>query len=90
MLFPRTADLNGVLLYDISQADAEEVNSSIGKQCRFDISSAHGYAALSYPLLPYAFVQDYSENKSGCPDLRDGGLHRMDMDASLGVFLNDV
>jgi len=52
-----------VLLYEISQA--EEVNTSTGKQRRFDISLAHGFAALSYALLPYAFVHDYSENNAG-------------------------
>jgi hypothetical protein len=54
-----------VLLYEISQADAEEVNTSTGKQRRFDIGSAHGFAALSYALLPYAFVQDYSDTNVG-------------------------
>ncbi len=51
--------------YDISQADAEEVNTSTGKKRRFDISSTHGFSALSYARLPYAFVRDYSENNAG-------------------------
>ncbi len=50
-----------MFIFEISQADAEEVSTSIGKQRRFSISSAHGYAALSYALLPYAFAQDYAE-----------------------------
>lgn len=63
--FPEQQARMDVLLYEISQADAEEVNTSTGKQRRFGISSAHGFAALSYALLPYAFVQDYSENYPG-------------------------
>jgi hypothetical protein len=50
-----------VFLFEVSQADAEEVSTAAGKQRRFSITSAHGYAALSYAHLPYAFVQDYTE-----------------------------
>lgn len=64
--FPEQAARTDVFIFEVSQADAEEVNTSTGKQRRFDISSAHGFAALSYALLPYAFVQDYTENKMGC------------------------
>jgi hypothetical protein len=59
--FPEQAARTDVFIFEISQADAEEVSTSTGKQRRFSISSAHGYAALSYALLPYAFVQDYAE-----------------------------
>ncbi len=63
--FPEQQARMDVLLYEISQADAEEVNTSTGKQRRFDIGSAHGFAALSYALLPYTFVQDYSDINAG-------------------------
>lgn len=59
--FPEQAARTDVFIFEISQADAEEVPTSTGKQRRFSITSAHGYAALSYALLPYAFVQDYAE-----------------------------
>jgi hypothetical protein len=59
--FPEQAARTDVFIFEISQADAEEVSTSTGKQRRFSITSAHGYAALSYALLPYAFVQDYAE-----------------------------
>ena len=48
-----------VFIFEVSQA--EEVSTSTGKQRRFSIISAHGYAALSYALLPYTFAQDYTE-----------------------------
>ncbi len=54
--FPEQQARIDVLLYEISQADSEEVNTSTGKQRRFDISSAHGYVALSYALDPDAEV----------------------------------
>jgi hypothetical protein len=50
IMYPSTI-LRCARILRISQADAEEVNSSTGKQRRFDISSAHGYAALS-PEIP--------------------------------------
>ena len=59
--FPEQAARTDVFIFEISQADAEEVSTSTGKQRRSSITSAHGYAALSYALLPYAFVQDYAE-----------------------------
>jgi|GEM_PF-3209645 len=55
-----------VFLYKILEADVEEINTSTGKQRRFDISSAHGFAALSYALLPYAFVHEFFDNNVGC------------------------
>lgn len=48
-------------IFEVLHAEAEEVSTSTGKQRRFSIISVHGYAALSYALLPYAFVQDYTE-----------------------------
>ncbi len=59
--FPEQAARTDVFMFEVSQAEAEEVSTSTGKQRRFSITSAHGYAALSYALLPYAFVQDYTE-----------------------------
>ncbi len=50
-----------VVIFEVSQTEAEEVSTSTDNQRRFSIISAHGYAALSYALLPYAFVQDYTE-----------------------------
>jgi len=49
--FPEQAAKTDVFLFEVSQA--EEVSTSTGKQRRFSITSAHGYAALSYALLPY-------------------------------------
>jgi hypothetical protein len=57
----------------ISQADAEDVNTSTGKQRRFDISSVHGYAALSYALLPCGFVHEYLEGMWGAMFCKEGG-----------------
>jgi len=59
--FPEQAARTDVFIFEVSQAEAEEVSTSTSKQRRFSITSAHGYAALSYALLPYAFVQDYTE-----------------------------
>jgi hypothetical protein len=39
----------------------EKLFTMRGKPMSFSITSAHGYAALSYVLLPYAFVQDYTD-----------------------------
>jgi len=64
--FQEQAARTDVFIFEVSQAEAEEVSTSTGKHRRFSITSAHGYAALSYALLPYAFVQDYSENNMGC------------------------
>ncbi len=58
---PDQAARTDVFIFEVAQAEAEEVASATGKQRRFSISTAHGYAALSYALLPYAFVQDYNE-----------------------------
>ena len=63
--FPEQAARTDVFIFEVSWADAEEVSTSMGKQRRFSITSAHGYAALSYALLPYAFVQDYSDINAG-------------------------
>ena len=60
--FQEQAARTDVFIFEVSQAEAEEVSTSTGKQRRFSITSAHGYAALSYSLLPYAFVQDYTES----------------------------
>jgi len=37
-----------------------ENTEAIINRRRFSITSAHGYAALSYALLPYVFAQDYT------------------------------
>lgn len=50
-----------IFLYELLQADAGEVNTSTGKLHRFDISSASGYAALSYALIPYGFTEQNAE-----------------------------
>lgn len=54
-----------VFLYDVAQVDTEEVITATGEQRRFEVNSAHGYAALSYALLLYALVHNYSENSMG-------------------------
>ena len=59
LTIPEQAARTDVFIFEVSQA--EEVSISTGKQRRFSITSAHGYPALSYALLPYAFVQDYTE-----------------------------
>jgi hypothetical protein len=59
--FPEQAARTDVFIFEVSQAEAEEIPTTTGKQRRFSITSAHGYAALSYALLPYAFVQDFTE-----------------------------
>ena len=53
--FPEQAARTDVFIFEVSQAEAEEVSTSTGKQRRFSITSAHGYSVLSYALLPYAF-----------------------------------
>jgi hypothetical protein len=42
--YPDQAARTDVFIFEISQADAEEISTSTGKQRRFSITSAHGYA----------------------------------------------
>ncbi|MCX9028425.1 MAG: hypothetical protein OIN86_09640 [Candidatus Methanoperedens sp.] len=47
-----------VFIFEVLQP---EIPTAAGKQRRFSITSTQGYSALSYALLPYAFVQDCTE-----------------------------
>ncbi|MDW7727677.1 MAG: hypothetical protein SCH70_11320 [Candidatus Methanoperedens sp.] len=51
--FPEQQPRMDVFLYELSQADAEEATTATGRIRRFDISSAHSFAALAYALIPY-------------------------------------
>ncbi len=63
--YPDQRDRIDTFFYELTQADTEEVNTKHGKERRFMISPAHGYAALSYAALP--FIEQTMEDVLSAP-----------------------
>ncbi|MDW7726141.1 MAG: hypothetical protein SCH70_03360 [Candidatus Methanoperedens sp.] len=63
--YPDQRDRMDTFFYELTQADTEEVNTKHGKERRFMISPAHGYAALAYAALP--FIEQTMEDVLSAP-----------------------